>query len=346
MSHFAPGLMPDLTMWQQWAGGQRRGLAAVRSVKAHLTPSEEPRATLWWPQGPVSTLVVVDKATPSCRAAVVEPLRHLDLTRTAVLAPHDIAVATLIGAENAFEAQPYDGAENLPQSITSVLSLGAYLHWSADVARWADARGVAFHLAQHGLLTPWSPPASPGAHVLAWCESDAEYWSRGRSDTTVDVVGSQMLWSAAQGEGPTVTSDRLVMLGQLHGTELSRRETLATYLQMCGDGAMTYRPHPNEQDVVSRALHAVMRRRGVEFDTFDVALGELARPVVSIFSTGTLEAAMRGRPAWVAHPNPNPWLRDFWGRYGLNEWGGDPTPAWPVGDDQPAAVLAAAIEGR
>lgn len=345
MTKTVPGLMPDLAAWQQWADRRRRGVEAVRRAKGRFRPVAEPRAWLWLPRNAATTLVVIDKGTPSCRVAIVEPLRHLDLARTAVLAPRDLDIDPLEGLGGAWEARPYDGPADLPATIGSVLTLGAYLHWSEGAVRWAQARDVTVHLVQHGLLTPWSPPAPAGAHVLAWCDSDAEYWTRGRPDVTAQVVGSQMLWAASHEGRPRITTDRPVMLGQLHGTELTRRETLTTYLHACAQGEMLYRPHPNEKDAVSRTLHAVMRRRGVEFASTSTALTELTQPVVSIFSTGTLEAAMRGLPAWVTATDPPPWVRDFWRRYGLAEWGGEPTPPWPTLDEEPAATLARVIRG-
>ena len=36
-----------------------------------------------------------------------------------------------------------------------------------------------------------------------------------------------------------------------------------------------------------------------------------------MFSTGVLEAAARGLPAWVDFPDPPAWLREFWDRYGM-----------------------------
>jgi hypothetical protein len=88
-------------------------------------------------------------------------------------------------------------------------------------------------------------------------------------------------------------------------------DKLRVYRDFCSDGRADYRPHPNESDVLSKAGHAWLRRRGVAFEASGRPVTELARPVVSIFSTGTLEAAQRGLPAWVHHPDPPSWVADF-----------------------------------
>ena len=69
-------------------------------------------------------------------------------------------------------------------------------------------------------------------------------------------------------------------------------------------------------------------------------LADLAAPVVSVFSTGVLEAAARGLPAWVDFPDPPAWLREFWDRYDMRPYGGDPTPAPARPDEEPAVAIA------
>ncbi len=96
-----------------------------------------------------------------------------------------------------------------------------------------------------------------------------------------------------------------VYLGQLHAAELARRDLARAAAGFCRAHDATYRPHPSERDRLSRLLHALLasprhpRRRRA-------APGELAAPVVSVFSTGVLEAAARGLPAWVDFPDPPP----------------------------------------
>lgn len=268
------------------------------------------------------------------------PLRFLDPTTTAVLAPEGVNLPAAFHGQG----EVFTDTGVLPASLRAVLSAGAHLPLSGAVLPWAKARDISFFVVQHGLLTPWSPPAPEGAHVLAWSEADAAVWSQGRPDVEVEVVGSQLLWEAATAPKLETVDDRPVVLGQLHGTELGRREALSTYLRFAREVPSDYRPHPNEADLVSRGLHRLMRQRGVTFETSGRPLLDMRRPVVSIFSTGTLEAATRGLPAWVTHPNPPPWVRDFWARYDLAQWGEPPTKGWQQPELQPAAAVAAALE--
>lgn len=332
----------DLHEWRRWSDSQRRAERGMRRLKNTARPSSFSgglAARLYLPDDP-RVLVVLDKSTPSHDHAIREPLRFLDPSTTACLAPTGIEIPAAYAGEDL----DFTTADMLPKTIRAVASLGAYLPLSEQIQTWALERDVPFFLVQHGLLTPWSPPASTGARVLAWCDADAEVWTHRRPDVTVDVVGSELLWQAAAAPTLDVVDERPVILGQLHGTELARREALATYVRFAREVESDYRPHPNEKDLVSRALHRVMRQRGVTFETSGLPLVEMRRPVVSIFSTGTLEAATRGLPAWVTHPHPPTWVRDCWARYDLAQWGGPPTTAWQQPKVQPAAAVAAALE--
>lgn len=293
-------------------------------------PPEEPTA-----------LVVIDQLRASTRPCLWEPLLHLDARRTAVIAPRDVMLPAAMSAST---AQVFTDVGQLSTSVRAVLTLGTYLPVSEQVQPWAARRDIPVLVVQHGLLTPWAPPAPPGAHVLAWSDGDVDMWRSSGDGVTGRVVGSQLLWHASRAPAISPTSDRPLMLGQLHGTELLRRDTAATYVDFARRVPSDYRPHPNERDAASRALHAVMKRQGVTFETARGSLTELARPVVSIFSTGTLEAAMSGLPAWVTHPHPPEWVRQFWWRYGLREWGSEPTPAWSMPDVEPALAVAREVE--
>jgi hypothetical protein len=90
----------------------------------------------------------------------------------------------------------------------------------------------------------------------------------------------------------------------------------------------------------------VWRRQGIGFDDGRVPLRDLTTPVVSVFSTGILEAAARGIPAWAAYDEPPAWLAGFWERYAMSRFGSDPTPAPVRPTAEPAAVVAAVLEGR
>ena len=77
--------------------------------------------------------------------------------------------------------------------------------------------------------------------------------------------------------------------------------------------------------------------------TIAVPRGTVAK-VVSVFSTGILEAAARGVPAWAAYDRPPAWLEEFWERYAMSRYGAAPTPAPPPAAREPALAVAAAIE--
>lgn len=332
----------DLDAWRRWARTRRPVERAVRAAKQRLRPMPYVAPTLHLPpagEGGVETLVVLDVLSPSCRAAVLDPVAHLDPARTALLAPVPLDSADLPAQ---WEPRSWSAETVLP-GVQQVLTLGTFNALADQVVAWARPRGARHVVVQHGLLTRWVPPLADGDHLLAWSEADAAYWTAGRASITSEVVGSQLLALAGREPKVPLKSDRAVMLGQLHGVELNRREALRTYLRFGRSERVDYRPHPNERDLASRAAHRVMRRAGVRFADEPGSLLDLGRPVVSIFSTGTLEAAQRGLPAWVAHTDSPPWVEDLWERYGLRRWGEDPTPAWPDPAVEPAAAVAARL---
>lgn len=331
----------DLAAWNRWAARRAGVLGRARQAKALLRPSDPPVATLWLPgAGEPTHLVIMDNLSPSCRLVIHDPLRHVaDLSKVAVLT--QVPNPELPGED--WHRVEFIGPAQIPRSVEQVLSLGAFNWLSGQVEPWAKGRGMRYSVVQHGLMTPWAPPLNDGDHLLAWSEADAHFWTADRPSITWEVVGSQMLWQSGQAPKVDVQDDRPIMLGQLHGIELPRLEKLRVYEQFCRANDADYRPHPVETDVLSRAGHSFLRRRAVGFEDSGRPLPELGRPVVSIFSTGTLEAAQRGLPAWVHHPNPPEWIRDFWARYGLRQFGDAPTPAWEVGEVEPARAIAEAI---
>ena len=86
--------------------------------------------------------------------------------------------------------------------------------------------------------------------------------------------------------------------------------------------------------------HKLWEKEGIRIDRSGTPLNEVPNPVVSIFSTGVLEAAIRGIPAWVYHPAPPAWLVEFWDRYGMNQWGQEPTPPPVQPKKEPAQRIA------
>ena len=101
-----------------------------------------------------------------------------------------------------------------------------------------------------------------------------------------------------------------------------------------------YRPHPSERDITSRAVLAAYERAGIRVDRSGRPLVELDASIVSVFSTGVLEAAAQGRDAWVDFPRPPAWLGEFWERYGMHRLGSDPTTAPARPDVEPARRIA------
>ena len=286
-------------------------------------------------------LVVVDVWSPSCQFAVGDPVRAMDSRRTAVLTRVPGAVADLSAGRHDVV---FTGLDQIPGSVSSMLTLGGNNELAGLVEPWARQHDARYLIVQHGLLTPWAPPLNDGAHLLAWSDADGAYWTAGRRSLTWESVGSQMFWSASQESAVTLADERPVMLGQLHGTELPRIDKQRVYTQFARQSGAEYRPHPNETDAISRVQHRIMRAAGVEFELSGGSINDLRRPVVSIFSTGTLEAAQRGLPAWVHHPNPPAWLKEFWSRYGLSPYRGSPTEPMPLPDLEPAAAIAKVIQ--
>ena len=180
-----------------------------------------------------------------------------------------------------------------------------------------------------------------GARALVWSQADGEFWASSRTDVTWQVVGSQLLFNAAlQPRIKVSATARPLFLGQLHGAEIGRSYMAQVSERFCRDTGAIYRPHPSEKDKASRLIHAYWRRRGIEFDPGTSPLFETNRPVVSVFSTGTLEAAARGIPAWVYAPNAPSWVHSFHTRYGLSRWSDIPTVAPQAPALEPATAIA------
>ena len=90
-------------------------------------------------------------------------------------------------------------AGSLVLSTGHYLPLGALAHRAAEPGR--------FLTVQHGLLTPHAPPLGAGTILLAWSEADAAFWRSGRDDVGSVVVGSQLLWEAAEPSQATTAPD-------------------------------------------------------------------------------------------------------------------------------------------
>ncbi len=337
----------DLRAWQRWQTRRRgvRGLIgrlrAARhpdAVQFHVTTgSEHPRI-----------LIAVESLSSSQRAALLATVPHLALEDVAVLSPEPV---TAWLPEHAWreEITTDPAASGLLAGIAAVLAAGHFLPMGAAAYDLATRRGLPFGVVQHGLLVPMAPPLPAGAHLLAWSAADGEFWRSGRDDVTVEVVGSQLFWDAQVAEAAALSRERMitwaghrpVYLGQLHGAEIGRRRMARAAQRTALRTTAIYRPHPQERDILSRLIHRWWRRRGITIDRDGGPLPNIAAPVIGVFSTGILEAAARGIPAWVDFDRPPAWLVEFWERYDMRSVGQAPTPPPGQPEREPALSIAA-----
>ncbi|WP_315130666.1 hypothetical protein [uncultured Actinomyces sp.] len=347
-----------LAPWRAWEGSHhrlRRARAAVAAAWGRVLHGGAggPEAVIASRGGAPRVAVVVDAPTSSQQAALIAPLAHL--RDVVVVCPPEV-LALLDGPDGAggTEARPAPGWDVVPlsaagvaerlDSVTDVLAVGHYLPLGAGAYRWAQSHGARFVVVQHGILTPFMAPLPVGAHLLAWSEADAAFWASGRRDVSHEVVASQLLWRAAQEPPADAGSDAApTFLGQLHGVELGRAYMTATSHDFCRATGALYRPHPAERDRLSRWTHAAWEREGITIDRSGTPLVETRSPVVSVFSTGVLEAAARGLAAWVHAPGAPDWLSALHARYSMSPWGASPTPPPPATGQEPARTVALAL---
>lgn len=319
----------DLDAWRTWQATQQsapaRAAGFARSALTAARGRSAPTLVLTSASATPRVLVCLESRSPTSVLALLSPLDHLPLDQVAVLSTTPIR--DLLPDHPWTEEE--DDAGDLLARITRedgvVLSTGHYLPVGGaayDISQ-KDAR---FVTVQHGLLTPQAPPLAEGTTLLAFSDADADFWRSGRDDVTTHTVGSQLLWDASLGDSIAVDATAPpVFLGQLHGAELPRAAMERSAEAFCLAHHAAYRPHPSETDRHSRRTHARFERLGIEIDRSGVPLTELGRPVVSAFSTGVLEAAAHGIPAWVHFSGAPAWLSEFWDRYGLAPWGEAPT---------------------
>lgn len=366
----------DLEGWQRWQGSRGPARQRVRRLAHRIRPDVSAGLQVLRGSPDADLVVALDATHASVRAALVDPLSHLPLERVLVLAAP--------GAEVILPSHPWSVEEVRPGEVTAAVRgasavMGSGHYTTVGALAYAAARhhGVRFGVVQHGLLTPWAPPLPSGSQLLAWSAADADFWMAGRHDVTGSVVGSALL-SRAAARGPVVAAqpgvsylarhradgpadqragstsagshrvvDTLgapVYLGQLHGAELPRKAMARAAEEFCRTHCAVYRPHPSEVDRASVRQHEQWARQGIEIELEHDDLLARTRPVVSIFSTGVLEAAAAGIPAWVDFPHPPAWLRELWRRYGMSRYGDAPTPA-PRNHPDPAAAAAAWLAG-
>lgn len=350
----------SLERWQDWQRSRHQLrhakhalLGAVKNFRSRA-PEEPARFVLHSlpGEGEGRLLLAVDSASPTSRASLMTALPYLR-GGVDILVPEGIELPELTGRDVDRTALTDPSALN-GRGITAVASLGWHLAAGRFAHDWAAEQGIASTIVQHGALTPFAPPLPPESTLFAWTEADGAFYRSGRRDVDVRVIGSQLLWQASR-EGlrtdagdtdAAVDSNRLVFLGQMHGAELPRRITAGAAIDLCRKEGALYRPHPMEVDVLSRTVHRGMRRAGIEFQDSSVPLATMSNPVVAVFSTGVLEAAVRGVPAWVHAPSAPVWVEEFWDRYRMSRWGGsEPTRGPEIGADEPARLLAQHLEG-
>ncbi|QRZ61204.1 RNA-binding protein [Rothia sp. ZJ932] len=351
----------DLSAWREWqqqADGIRKVKTALLNVPIAVTgllghgeSPEEPEPVVGFlyshPNHSTRVLSVLDSASPTSISSLIKPLKHLD---------SDVAVWA---SERISDVLPGDGWQEtivtegelggLLPDLSCVLSLGHYMKFGAAAFRLARLTQSEFIVTQHGLITPYAPPLPKESTFLAFSEDDAKFYLSGRADVNYRVVGSQLFYDAAQaatGEKKADSSGQPIFLGQMHGAELPRASYAKAGYTFCKENNARYRPHPQEKDKLSVLTHRLWARIGIEIDESREPLKNLSNPVVSVFSTGVLEAAIRGVPAWVYHPNPPAWLEEFWDRYGMNRWGSEPTPAPGIPSQEPAQAIAQYIKER
>lgn len=352
----------DLDAWQAWQRRQKKLKWAKYKLNSLLasarsrTVAEEPVRGLLYTRGTKpQVLIVMDSFSPTNRNAILEPLKHLDAVDVALWVPEDASdyldgqYASERYSRKDWSEQEISGDElmRLLPDIRIVLSAAQFLSRGAVAYEFSRAIGAEYWMVQHGLLVPQAPPLPVGCTLLAFSEADAEFWASGRRDVTTHAVGSQLLYLAAQkaagAEAQKQNDLEPIFLGQMHGAELPRASfafAAHSFLKKYGG---IYRPHPSEKDKLSVLTHKLWEKEGIRIDRSGTPLNEVPNPVVSIFSTGVLEAAIRGIPAWVYHPAPPVWLVEFWDRYGMNRWGSEPTPAPVQPEKEPARRIAELI---
>lgn len=349
----------DLDAWQAWQRRQKKLKWAkyklnslLDSARSRTVAEESVRGLLYTRGTKPQVLIVMDSFSPTNRNAILEPLKYLDAVDVALWVPEDASeyldgqYASERYSRKDWSEQEISGDElkSLLPDVRIVLSAAQFLGRGAAAYEFSRAIGAEYWMVQHGLLVPQAPPLPVGCTLLAFSEADAQFWASGRRDVTTHAVGSQLLYLAAQkaagAEAQKQNDLEPIFLGQMHGAELPRASFAYASHSFLKKFGGSYRPHPSEKDKLSVLTHKLWEKEGIRIDRSGTPLNEVPNPVVSIFSTGVLEAAIRGIPAWVYHPAPPAWLVEFWDRYGMNQWGQEPTPAPVQPKKEPAQRIA------
>ncbi|CAM4012104.1 hypothetical protein [Helcobacillus massiliensis] len=350
----------SLSDWQQWQDSQRRLQIAKAAVTGRIRnrgrAPEAPAApalTLTERAGTTSgrLLIPIDTLSATSLNACLSVLPYVSMS-VAVLHPAALDLTSVLGAgfvQRALDC-PSDpdvvAAQLVNDAPTAVLTTSTHLDAGAVADEVSRRAGISQYVVQHGALTPFAPPLPREAHLLAWTDADADFWTSSRRDITATTVGSQHLWEAAQNPLEDDIDERPMFLGQLHGAELPRTVSGGAAVRFCRSTGALYRPHPREEDALSRAQHWTMKKAGIEFADTSVPLSQVPNQVVAVFSTGVLEASVRGIPGWVYAERPPMWVVEFWRRYGMATWGSsEPTAPPALIDAEPATLIAPALGG-
>lgn len=330
----------DIDRWHAW----QRGRSPLRQLSSRLRTGDgrgTPTITVASSSKDADICVVVDATHASMAAAILSPLRHLPPERVALVLGPGVELDVDVPLVRT-------GAAEVGRHLTHVRSVLSSGHYTMAGAATLRATPDAAHfVAQHGAVTPFAPPLPGRATVLSWSLIDGEFWRSGRGDVQIEVVGSQLLWRAGQDQqvaaSDPASDPRLTFLGQGHAAEVARALMLEAALRFCRRHDAVYRPHPSERDRLSRLVLRGYEHVGVTVRPSSTPLADLADPVVSVFSTGVLEAAARGRDAWVYFPRPPVWLGEFWDRYGMGRFGAAPTRSPQLPSVEPARRAADVI---
>ncbi|MGJ5609094.1 hypothetical protein, partial [Micrococcus luteus] len=323
----------DLPAWQawqraQWPASRRavdRARTAARAGSALLrrrgAAAPEDLMVLL-PPGRVHTLVALESFGPTQLAALARPVSALaaeDAAGIGWVLPGTVTAEQISALPGPAGLVPVPaGAQQLltprQAGLRRVLVAGEYLPSGRAAVRWARERGARVGVVQHGLLAVSTPPVPRDVTLYAFTARDADWWTQGRTDVRTVAVGSALLEDArraapaaqrrpghhAVAGDPAASADTPgpgVFLGQLHGAELPRADFARAAQEYIRATGAVYRPHPAEQDRLSRAQHARWEAAGITVDRSGAPLAETRGPVAAVFSTGILEAAQAGRPA-------------------------------------------------
>lgn len=355
----------NLELWHEWQRSRFRARSAavgerLRSLRPGGASGQPPQYLLHSRKGEGEDrlLIAIDSDSAAARAALMTALPYLH-AGVDVLAPADLDLPELAGSawQRSRTTAP---TELLDAGATRcVITLGGDRPAGALAHDWALGADIPAAVVQHRPLTPYAPPLPPHSTLLAWTEADGQFHRSGREDVEVRAVGSQLLWQLAHegradGDGrdrqevtaELITSQRPVFLDQEETPGLPRRLSVRAARSFCRSESAVLRPRGSRRDALTRGLHTVLRRRGVEFEDPQTPLFDPPRPVVGILDPQLLEAAARGVPTWVYGRGMPSWVHEYWQRYGLRHWGGPPSPVPVPSADEPSRLIAQIVDGH